>query len=48
LLAKGELLQLFDGLDPLVYHDQQELAQTTHPLFGKALLIAQKPKRLDV
>lgn len=48
LLAKAELLPLFDGLDPLVYHDQQELAQVTHPLLGKVLLIAQKPRRLGV
>ncbi|MCO4836846.1 MAG: class I SAM-dependent methyltransferase [Oceanospirillaceae bacterium] len=47
LLAKGELLELFNELDPLVYHDQQELAQSTHALFGKALLIAQKPKRIE-
>jgi tellurite methyltransferase len=43
LLAKGELLELFNDLEPLVYHDAQELAQLEHPLAGKALLIARKP-----
>jgi tellurite methyltransferase len=43
LLAKGELLELFNELDPLVYHDVQELAQLEHPLAGKSLLIARKP-----
>jgi tellurite methyltransferase len=43
LLAKGELLELFNELEPLVYHDAQELAQLEHPLVGKALLIARKP-----
>ena len=43
LLAKGELLELFNELEPLVYHDAQELAQLEHPLAGKALLIARKP-----
>jgi len=42
LLAKGELLALFDELEPLVYHDEQDLAQLEHPLAGKALLIARK------
>ena len=44
LLAAGELLELFTELEPLVYHDEQELAQLDHPLAGKALLIARKPK----
>jgi tellurite methyltransferase len=43
LLTKGELLELFNELEPLVYHDAQELAQLEHPLAGKALLIARKP-----
>ncbi|MFT5930356.1 MAG: tellurite methyltransferase [Oceanospirillaceae bacterium] len=43
LLAKGELLELFNELEPLVYHDAQEFAQLEHPLAGKALLIARKP-----
>jgi hypothetical protein len=37
------LLELFNELEPLVYHDAQELAQLEHPLVGKALLIARKP-----
>jgi SAM-dependent methyltransferase len=44
LLGKGELLQLFGELEPLVYHDQQTFAQLEHPLAGKALLIAQRPR----
>ena len=43
LLTKGEFLELFNELEPLVYHDAQELAQLEHPLAGKALLIARKP-----
>ena len=43
LLTKGELLELFNELEPLVYHDAQELAQLEHPLAGKALLISRKP-----
>ena len=42
LLGKGELLELFSELDILIYHDEQELAELSHPLAGKALLIAQK------
>ncbi|MDC9719190.1 MAG: class I SAM-dependent methyltransferase [Gammaproteobacteria bacterium] len=42
LLASNELLKLFSELEPLVYHDEQELAEITHPLAGKALLIARK------
>jgi len=44
LLAAGELLELFTELEPLVYHDEQERAKLDHPLAGKALLIARKPK----
>jgi hypothetical protein len=43
LLARGELLELFNELEPLVYLDEQELAHLDHPLAGKALLIARKP-----
>lgn len=43
MLAKGELLALFSGLEPLVYHDEQEGALLEHPLAGKALLIGRKP-----
>jgi tellurite methyltransferase len=43
LLAPGELLQLFSDLVPLLYHDEQGLAHSQHPLAGKALLIARKP-----
>ena len=43
LLATGELLELFNELEPLVYRDEQELAHLDHPLAGKALLIARKP-----
>ena len=43
LLAKGELLSMFNELEPLVYHDEQELSQATHPLAGRALLLARKP-----
>ena len=42
LLGAGELLKLFAELEPLLYHDEQELAQLGHPLAGKALLIARK------
>lgn len=44
LLGQGELLVLFSELEPLVYRDDQELASSEHPLAGKALLIARKPK----
>ena len=43
LLAKGELLELFSDLVPLLYHDEQDLSQRQHPLAGIALLIARKP-----
>ena len=43
LLAKRELLELFNELEPLVYHDAQELAQLEHSLAEKALLISRKP-----
>lgn len=44
LLAPAELLQLFSELEPLIYHDEQERADISHPLVGKALLIARKPQ----
>ena len=44
LLNQGELLMLFKDLQPLVYHDEQELTPLRHPLAGKALLIARKPE----
>ena len=44
LLSPGELLMLFRDLEPLVYHDEQELTPLGHPLAGKAFLIARKPK----
>lgn len=45
LLAEGELLDLFAGLTPLVYIDEQEHfdPQQQPSLAGKALLIAKKP-----
>jgi len=45
LLAEGELLDLFNGLTPLVYIDEQEHFDPQHQpnLAGKALLIAKKP-----
>tara|TARA_B100000780_G_C21008519_1_gene403756 strand:+ start:677 stop:919 length:243 start_codon:yes stop_codon:yes gene_type:complete len=42
LLAKGKLLSLFNKLEPLVYHDEQERALLEHPLADKALLIVRK------
>jgi tellurite methyltransferase len=44
-LAEGELLELFTGLSPLVYIDEQEHfnPQQQPSLAGKALLIAKKP-----
>ena len=44
LLDRGELLVLFEGLEPLVYRDDQEMAPKGHALAGKALLIARKPR----
>ena len=43
LLGKGELLELFTELTPLIYHDEQQLASIEHPLAGRALLISRKP-----
>jgi tellurite methyltransferase len=41
-LADGELLQLFQALRPVIYHEERDIGDTTQGLRNEAMLIAQK------
>ena len=41
-LADGELLQLFQALRPIVYHEESDIGDITQGLRNEAFLIAQK------
>lgn len=41
-LAEGELLQLFQALQPIIYHEEKDIGDTTQGLRNEVLLIAQK------
>lgn len=41
-LAEGELLQLFQALQPIIYHEERDIGNITQGLRNEAFLIAQK------